>query len=89
VTAPVIYLKWLDSCGHTSHWTPLKSLEFPRGALEHESVGFLLKETDYSVVIAQSKGLNLDIQNNVDGVMEIPKVAITERRDLIAGEPPL
>lgn len=71
----IVYIKWLDSV-HTSNWINSESLEFNRSDLEHESVGFLLKETDYSYILVQSKGRDVSKQPHVDSVMEIPKAAV-------------
>jgi len=74
---PIIYLHWRDSAHHGEGWQHLNNLKYAEDVLLYESVGFLLKETEYSYVIIQSKNVSLgDEFDNVDSVMEIPKKAI-------------
>lgn len=84
----VVYIRWLDSAHHGATWTSIRDLRFTEGTLQNESVGFLLREDTYSYTIVQSKGLNLDEQEHIDGVMEIPKVAVTEFKIMTLVEKP-
>lgn len=82
VNLPFIHVKWIDSC-HVSGWMFLQNFakEYKKTELMQETAGFLLRETEYSYMIVQSKGLywsKLDEDFAIDAIMEIPKVAITE-----------
>ena len=84
----MLRIEWMDSCGHNNgRWTQAKDLEFKREHILYESVGFLLKETEYSIVIIQSMGLHPDDQDHVDAVMEIPKIAISKMAVLAEAAP--
>lgn len=86
---PIVWVKWLDSCGNHAHqWERLSDLkkdlkDFGGDYLEHESVGFLISETNRSIVLAGSKKLNFtDEDDLVSDVMEIPSCAIIDRREI-------
>lgn len=79
----IVYLRWVDSCSHSNgRWISAKDLEFKEEHIRYETVGFLLKETDYSYVVIQSQGVHPEDQDHLDAVMEIPKVAVSECRRL-------
>lgn len=76
-----VYIQWIDSCAYNrGGWFEPTDDQFTIDALLYESVGWLFKETDYSYVIVQSKGVNRDEQPHVDMMMEIPKCAVKEFR---------
>lgn len=77
-----IEVEWLDSA-HTSGWRSIKNVEenLKREELLHRTVGYLFKDTGYSLAIVQSIGPECkenDNIRNVDAIMEIPKAAITK-----------
>lgn len=63
---------WLDSI-HTSGWKHWEDYNTASTDLEHETIGFLMKETDYSYVLIQSRSAD---HSNVDAIMEIPKSSV-------------
>lgn len=75
---PLIRVTWVDSSS-PSGWERLKAVLEPYD-MTHESVGWLLKETDDRITIAAHFQVNgVDENPCVDGVMTIPIVAITKR----------
>jgi len=82
VELPFIHVVWIDSC-HVSGWMFLQNFakEYKKEELMQETAGFLLRETEYSLMIVQSKGLYWSKENEdfaIDSIMEIPKCAIHE-----------
>lgn len=78
----IVYLLWLDS-QHFSGWRYSKDIGFDYEEMLHETVGFLYHETDYSYAIIQSKSKVLDDDTGqIDSLMEIPKVAVIEFKEL-------
>lgn len=75
VKYPIIHIIWVDSC-HTSGWEFWSDLKFDFEGIQQETVGFLIKETEYSLIVIQSKSLIFSKNDSVDGIMEIPKSAI-------------
>ena len=73
----ISHVRWTDSCG-TSRWQHRDTVKSDPKNLDHESVGYVFEETPYSIVLLQSQQR---AGPNVDSLMEIPKVAIIERRD--------
>lgn len=70
---------------HSSGWKYPKDIGFDYEEMLHETVGFLYHETDYSYAIVQSKSKVLDEEaGQVDAIMEIPKVAVIEFKELNA-----
>lgn len=71
----IIWIKWVDS-NHSYGWTDKKdSTPLSWEKMMCETVGYLLKETDYSYQVVQSLG-----GEQVDAIMEIPKCCIQEIR---------
>jgi hypothetical protein len=72
-----VWIKWIDSV-HRSGWKHTDEVEPSEVEdMTCESVGFLLHETDHAIGIIQSKN-----HCQIDAIMEIPKVAILEMREL-------
>ena len=71
-----IYVEWIDS-SHGSGWTPTE--EAIKGAAYFSciTVGFVLVEDDKHLTVTQT---HTDDNKQVDGVLSIPKVAITKRK---------
>jgi len=73
----IIEIEWLDSC-HLFGWTK-DNLDFEQKDLEHNTVGYFLKETEYSISVVQSRKHEVKEKGtSIDALMEIPKVAITK-----------
>lgn len=82
---PMIWIRWIDST-HTSGWKP--RYDCPPASLEDmmcESVGFLVHDTPHSLALIQSK-TGSDDHDEIDAIMEIPKVAIQKVRYLSLGK---
>lgn len=75
----IAHVRWVDSLG-TSRWHHRSESKSDRKQLDHESVGYILEETDYSLILYQSQQRHGE---NIDNTMEIPKVAIVDRRDYV------
>jgi len=75
----VLYVKWLDSGRHATVWTDPKELDIDVPIVE--TVGFLFKETDESVVLIQSKGVGEEPDEILFSIT-IPKVAILEKETI-------
>ena len=73
----IAHVRWVDSCSR-SQWTHRDQAKSDRKVLDHESVGYVFEETPYSLVLMQSQQRG---GPHVDNLMEIPLVAIVERRD--------
>ena len=69
---------WIDSC-HLSGWRKIEDLDFDKRDLEHQSIGYLIKETNYSIAIIQSRSID---GITCDALMEIPKCAIHKIKKL-------
>jgi len=88
VELTLIYIRWVDSC-HQGGWISVSDLfkKYQKEELIQETAGFLLKETEYSYMVAQSKGAYWSPGGEsdfaVDAIMEIPKVAVVEVRELV------
>jgi hypothetical protein len=84
-----VYVKWLDSVSLGSRWVRQSKIEEMATdvGLEHETLGFLVLETELSIVVAGSRGLELaeDHSANVSDLMQIPKCSIIERKLLKVG----
>ena len=74
-------VRWRDSKQPTIGW--VFSDEIPTPSIIHaETVGFIVKETDDILVLAQSAA-NVDmVDAQVNGCMQIPKCCITDRFEL-------
>lgn len=68
----LVIILWIDS---TEQYGWNEQHDLPQVA-ECTTVGFLVSETDHQVVIASSRGKT---NGNLNGVIAIPKVAISER----------
>ena len=67
------WIRWIDSVRLSSDWQPLPQ-DFEPAVIE--TVGFVMRETDTSIVVVQ----NIDnVNGNVSGAMTIPKVAVLKR----------
>lgn len=75
----ILYISWLDSC-HQSGWITVAEGKSNLEQLKHETIGFLLEETDYSYVVVQSRSMDGEM---IDAVMEIPKVSVMEVKKLL------
>jgi hypothetical protein len=75
-----VYVKWFDPV--TDHgWEPIADLEVRYHCVE--SVGFLIKESEDCICIS----MNLDREfEEVNGITMIPRVLITEMREIELGE---
>lgn len=72
----MVYVEWIDS-SHGSGWTSAE--DAVRGAryFTCATVGFLLIEDDKHLTLAQT---HTDDNKQVDGLLSIPKVAISKRK---------
>ena len=69
----MVWVKWIDS-GGTSRWIDLPAAEKDEYCLV-ETVGYLVKEDDERITVAQS----FDKANNtVNALLTVPKVAVQE-----------
>ena len=80
VSAPLVYIKWLDSLGAGSGWQPIGDLGIDR-PLEARSVGWMVRDTPEAIVIVphligDCGAEGVPVQGCGD--MTIPKVAIQE-----------
>lgn len=74
----MIYVEWVDS-SHSSGWVAAEDAIKLAGDFKCRTVGFLLVETDEHLTVVQT---HTEDVKQVDGVMTIPKVAITKRKYL-------
>lgn len=75
---PIVYVKWEDHWAEDESWVSLKRLLKKFRANEDvyiETVGFILDETDKSILV----GLNVSSDGQVDGNIIILKCNILER----------
>lgn len=73
----IIEIDWLDSCA-LGGWSR-DNLTYELKDLEHKTVGYFIKETDYSISVVQSRKNKVQEENtSIHSLMEIPKVAITK-----------
>ena len=73
----IIEIEWLDSC-HLSGWTR-DDLAFEQKDLEHNTIGYFIRETEYSISVVQSRKNEVKEKGTaINALMEIPKVAITK-----------
>jgi hypothetical protein len=83
---PIVELLWIDSIAGATGWSSVGSLleEAADNYLVHRSVGYLVAETEQSVLLVSSfqEDAELDAERNVQGGTRIPKVAILLRREL-------
>jgi hypothetical protein len=81
----VIEIEWLDSMSF-SRWEPdaekLAHLDEP-DVLLHRTSGYLVKETELGISIAQSIGIGAE---NIGDVMTIPAVAVLKKTVLREAE---
>lgn len=79
---PLIYIKWEDHWAQEGSWIPVKKLLKKHLANEEvymETVGFLINETDRSILM----GLNVSSDGQIDGNIVILKRTILERKVLV------
>jgi hypothetical protein len=75
-----VHIKWVDSANlFGDRWGKLEDIDDDETFCE--TMGFLVKENDHSVYVAGSVS-----PEEVGSVMQIPRVAIKELRDLETGE---
>ena len=83
----LVYIRWVDSIGCTSSWTPVEEM-LDDIQLECESVGWVLKETKAYIVLVPhwhdrcEAGPNKVTPRSGIGEMCIPKVCVLERKEL-------
>src|SRR3989304_664945 len=76
-------IRWLDSIRHTDGWESIEHYEREaKKTMEGETLGFVIYECDDSVMLAQSRMLGEG--GTVTEVIQIPKVAILERKSLLS-----
>ena len=51
-TQPMIHIVWMDACADSGDWLAAHDIEL--GLVPIHSIGYLIKQTDTSVTIAQS-----------------------------------
>jgi hypothetical protein len=85
---PIVEVEWLDSIG-SARWRELgELLELQDDRfLRHHSIGYLVQETDESVLLLGSFQDEIDdgateLSRNVEAGTKIPKVAIVSRTEL-------
>lgn len=72
-----VKVEWLDTCSGTPNWAQLDNIEV--GPLKCESVGWLIKETEDYISIAQNY---CEEENLVADTMTFPKKIVTKISDL-------
>jgi len=78
---PLVYLEWVDSQGCTPSWQHISDYtpELPI----HKSIGWIIHEDTKSVSITGNIADETETSYyQANGIMTIPKVAITDRREL-------
>ena len=78
---PIVYVKWEDHWAEDESWISTKKLLKNYAANEDvyiETVGYLISETDRSMLI----GLNVSSDSQIDGNIIILKKNILERKTL-------
>ena len=77
-----IYIEWIDSCGGSARWQFEEDIIHE--VLTIKTLGFLIKENDTLISVANSIAPETEHQTaQINGVMTIPKIAITKRTDYI------
>lgn len=70
-----IYVKWVDSASHDYHWTDIDKVNTEQYYCE--TLGFLVRETDTEIFVANSL---YGSHQSCCMVMGIPKVAIIKKK---------
>jgi len=74
----IVEIEWLDSCS-VNGWNKDNGISYQKSDLEHISVGYFLKETEYSIAVVQSIKKKVSEENtSINSIIEIPKVAISK-----------
>jgi hypothetical protein len=74
------YIEWVDSFGCSSGWSEVRPIET---LLTCKTVGFVVSENDYIISLANSIAEETnETKEQANGIMTIPKVSITNRREL-------
>lgn len=78
---PTVEVLWLDSAQlESGDWMTTEYVKEKADDLEQRSVGFLIAETETTLVLARSLSeWKTDSVEKVEGVLCIPKAAITKR----------
>lgn len=77
----LVHIKWLDSCGVTTNWDWLKDIK--HNAVTCSSIGWVVKENEECISIASHIAHNSPKdEDQVCGIMTIPRVAITEMKEV-------
>lgn len=72
-----VKVKWIDSCAGDCYWSPLS--DFKPSVMRPTTYGFVVYEDDEIISIAQTYAEeNNGAPQQINGVITIPKVAITE-----------
>lgn len=80
---PLELVDWLDSQTTYTGWVDMEDIPPERPVCGHlRTVGWVLRENDEAVLIAQSVGSTPGGSDQACHVMTIPKVAITKRTPL-------
>lgn len=74
----LVEIDWVDSMRKTG-WKQLSSFEAVESAMKHRTVGYVVYEPDTCLAVCQSFGPERE-DPTVDGIMQIPKSAISSVR---------
>jgi hypothetical protein len=78
---PITEVLWLDSGQlENGDWLTIEFVRDNMDDLAQRSVGFLIAESDTTLVLARSISEWEDMVEKVEGVLCIPKVSIIDRR---------
>ena len=76
-TPPMVLLIWMDACADSGEWVSPKDIE--QGWVPIHSVGYLVKQTETSVTIAQS----IDHEGKSGERLTVPSDCIQDIRNLV------
>jgi hypothetical protein len=81
---PIIFIQWIDAHGNTGWFSNSEKDEWAKEDWYTDSVGFLIKETDKMIVIAERHEPNNSVNRMEQwgGLHKIPKTWIKNKRIL-------
>lgn len=72
--APLVYLEWVDSASPNTAWIPADHSVKPDRI---KTIGWVIEDNDEYITVSNQVG-----EQCMSGVVAIPKVAITHRREI-------
>ncbi len=76
----IVEVDWVDSL-HARGWMKEDEVQLSGDHMLHRTLGYVLRDSKDALLLIQSYQINLQ-PREVDGVMEIPRVAIKRLRKL-------